>query len=101
MRPGGKHLVPDLGSASRDLLTQQMQDWTMLRDGVDGLGAVQNRTVVLDGFAVRLQFNPARLASSNAKVDSKSIRERKCFLCPNHLPAEQRGLAFNDHYVVL
>jgi hypothetical protein len=62
---------------------------------------VQNRSVALDGFSVRLQFNPARLASSAAKVDAKSIRERKCFLCADRLPAEQRGVAFNEHYVVL
>jgi hypothetical protein len=93
--------VPDLGIASRELFDQQLRDWTMLRDGVGGLGAVQTRSVALDGFTVRLQFNPARMASSNAKVDDKSIRERKCFLCPAQRPQQQRSLAFNDHYLVL
>ena len=91
----------DLGAASHALLEEQLRDWTMLRDGVSGLGVVQNRTIALDGFSVRLQFNPARLVSSAAKVDAKSIRERACFLCPQHLPAEQRGVAFNEHYLVL
>ena len=91
----------DLGEASRALFDEQLRDWRVLRDAVSGLDAVQRRTIALDGFSVRLEFNPARLASSAAKVDSNSIRERRCFLCPDHLPAEQRSLAFNEHYLVL
>ena len=39
----------------------------------------------------KVQFNPTRIASSSAKVDTQSIRARACFLCPHHLPAKQRG----------
>ena len=41
------------------------------------------------------------LVSSAAKTDNKSLKERKCFLCPANLPEEQRGLPFGDDYQVL
>jgi hypothetical protein len=34
-------------------------------------------------------------------VDEKSIRERKCFLCPAHLPAGQRGFLWGEKFLVL
>jgi hypothetical protein len=34
-------------------------------------------------------------------VDERSIRERKCFLCPANLPADQRGISYRDEYLIL
>lgn len=73
----------------------------MLRDGYAALDGIQLKTLRFEGFDFRLQFNPRRITSSAAKVDPKSIAERKCFLCPAHLPKEQRGLPFADRYMVL
>jgi hypothetical protein len=50
---------------------------------------------------VKTQFNPGRLISSSARVDSKSISERPCFLCPANLPPDQRGLLVHDEYLIL
>ena len=57
--------------------------------------------IEFDGFKIVLQYNPARLISSAAKVDAKSVRERKCFLCSPNLPRDQRGLDFGREYVIL
>lgn len=73
----------------------------MLRNGYASLDSVQTRKFELEGLTLRVQFNPGRLTSSSAKVDDKSIRERKCFLCLQYLPPDQRGIAFGDDYVVL
>src|SRR5262249_53172402 len=49
-----------------------------------------------------VQFNPARIASTGAKVDAKAIRERKCFLCDANRPPEQRDVPFlGGRYKVL
>jgi ATP adenylyltransferase/5',5'''-P-1,P-4-tetraphosphate phosphorylase II len=48
-----------------------------------------------------VQFNPARIASSAAKVDPQSIRERKCFLCSDNRPPEQKGVPFKEQYTIL
>jgi hypothetical protein len=84
-----------------DLLERQKRDWKLLRDGCDALQSVRTRTIDLGDFEMRLQFNPARLANASAKVDAESIAGRKCFLCPAHLPPEQRHIPFGDDFLIL
>jgi len=52
-------------------------------------------------FSTWLQFNPKRIISTSANVDDKSIRERKCFLCLENLPDEQKGLLYRDEFLIL
>ena len=59
------------------------------------------REIHCKGFTVSLQFNPKRLASTGAKVDDKSVRERKCFLCTDNLPKEQEGILYKDSFLIL
>lgn len=40
----------------------------------------------------KVQFNPARIASTGAKVDAASLKKRACFLCEANRPAEQEGI---------
>lgn len=48
-----------------------------------------------------MQFNPRRIASSGAKVDEKSIRERRCFLCVENLPELQIGILYQENFIIL
>ena len=91
----------DLAQRALALLDEQKREWAMLRDGAAALDEIQTRTIPLNGFLFRLQFNPKRLASSAAKVDPKTIAQRKCFLCPANLPSEQRSVPFGDDYLIL
>src|SRR5205814_2261963 len=91
----------DFGSRAHQLLVEQREEWPMLRRDYASLPAVQARTIEFDDFRIVLQYNPARLISSAAKVDAKSVRERKCFLCTPNLPRDQRGLDFGREYVIL
>jgi len=92
---------PGIAELSRALLEQQKETWELLRNGYRSLNTVRTREFSFDDAVVRIQFNPGRLTSSSAKVDEKSIKERKCFLCVQHLPPDQRGLAYGDGYVIL
>jgi hypothetical protein len=85
----------------QQLFKDQLTSWEMARNHYDALRQVREKELNVNGYLYKVQFNPARLVSSAAKVDDASIRERKCFLCPNHLPAEQKGIAFNGHYRLL
>jgi ATP adenylyltransferase/5',5'''-P-1,P-4-tetraphosphate phosphorylase II len=82
------------------LLMQQEETWELLRTNYNGLKRVETRTFEIEGFTYRVQFNPGRMTSSSAKVDEKSIRERKCFLCADNLPDAQRGLQFGDYLIL-
>jgi ATP adenylyltransferase/5',5'''-P-1,P-4-tetraphosphate phosphorylase II len=91
----------DFGMRAHQLLVEQREEWPMLRRDYASLPGVQARALEFDGFKIVLQYNPARLISSAAKVDAKSVRERKCFLCKPNLPRDQRGLDFGREYVIL
>ncbi len=83
------------------LLEQQRDTWRFLTENYDALENVQTRSFSIDGFSYRVEFNPGRLASTTAAVDERSIRERKCFLCPENLPAGQRAVQYRDDYMIL
>jgi ATP adenylyltransferase/5',5'''-P-1,P-4-tetraphosphate phosphorylase II len=91
----------DLSKRAHALLQHQKESWDALREGYRLLDHVETRSLDFGDYAFRLQFNPRRITSSAAKVDAKSIAKRPCFLCPANLPKEQRGLRFNDKYLVL
>ena len=93
--------VESLADRCATLLAQQRSTWELLRKGYDTLPRVQTKSFAFDGFQVKAQFNPGRIVSSSARVDEKSIRERKCFLCPAHLPPGQRGLLYGKELLVL
>lgn len=85
-----------------ELLLQQTQDWELARTNYQGLQSVVSQSLhTSSGIELQVQFNPERMRSSAAKVDAKSISERKCFLCPAHLPPQQRGIEFGDDYLIL
>jgi len=91
----------DTASKVHALLAQQKRSWETLRNGYAGLASVETKVFEIDGFTCRVQFNPGRITSSAAQVDEKSIRERKCFLCSENLPDAQRGLKYDNDYIIL
>ncbi len=85
----------------KSLFEQQKCEWPFAQKNYAELKKIQRRTIEFDGFNIDIQFNPGRIISSSAKVDSKSIEARPCFLCIENLPAEQKGLAYKNKYLVL
>jgi hypothetical protein len=84
------------------LFEDQLQNWDLARANYLGLQkAVTKSLSFSDQAEIRVQFNPERIYSTSAKVDSKSISERPCFLCPAHLPPQQKAIPFGDDYLVL
>ena len=55
----------------------------------------------LEGAKLLAQWNPARIVSTGASIDKKSISERPCFLCDNNRPKEQHKLMTEKHYQIL
>ena len=47
-------------------------------------------------FNVKVQFNPARMASATAKTDEQSTKERPCFLCKKNQPKEQKRISITS-----
>lgn len=87
--------------AAKTLFETQINEWAMLSSGVNSLTTVKVKKFQFNGFKIKAQFNAGRMTSTSAKVDPKSISERKCFLCVENLPAEQKGILYNDKYIIL
>jgi len=79
----------------------QKQGWPLAKANYEGLKSVKDKEFQFDGFKVKVQFNPERIRSSAAKVDTLSISERKCFLCNGNRPLEQQEIAFGEQFLIL
>lgn len=84
------------------LAKEQIVNWKLAGDNYKGLQQVETKSLQLSGGAcVDIQYNPARIISSSAKVDTKSIAERACFLCAENRPKEQKGIEFEDFTILI
>lgn len=95
-------LVSTMSIPSRDELegffSSQLQVWN---DADARHKALENVKVRDLGNGIALQYNPARIVSTGAKVDAGSVAERKCFLCKENRPAVQTGLTAMGTFDVL
>ena len=73
----------------------QLSRWPLACDNFRALKNVQVREIEVGGLTVKLQFNPARIISSAAKLSKEEIAARKCFLCRENRPQEQMLLKFD------
>ena len=85
----------------RDFLLEQNLSWQLSAQNYKGLDKVEGRDFLINGFRIKVQFNPERIRSSSAKVDHVSIAARKCFLCSENRPAEQKSLDFSNGFLLL
>jgi len=90
-----------LNSKITELLHEQVSNWKLARDNYAGLKTVRTKSFSFGDFEVKVQFNPARIVSSGAKVDARTIAERKCFLCADNRPTEQRAVEFGDYEILV
>ena len=91
----------NLNNQVKSLFDEQVANWELARRNFAGLKTVQTKTFNFDDFDIKVQFNPARIVSSGAKVDAKTIAERKCFLCSEHLPTEQKGIEAGNYTILV
>jgi len=90
-----------LNQEASTLFHEQVSNWELARVNYEGLNTVKTKTFSFGNFDVKVQFNPARIVSSGAKMDAKTISERKCFLCTENLPAEQQGVDAGNYTILV
>lgn len=81
--------------------SDQLKVWDEAARRFEALDGILTRTIEVDGFEFTVQFNPARQASTGAKVDAASIAARSCFLCAANRPAEQHSKVLTDDIELL
>jgi hypothetical protein len=82
------------------LFESQVEEWPELRHGVEGLTRARSRDFVVNGFPVVARHIPHRIGSTTARVDPDAIRKRACFLCAENLPEPEKGLVFDQKFVI-
>ncbi len=78
-------VMPD--SPLQRFFDRQTETWPDARRRYRELTSAETRD--LDDGTVVLQWNPARMVSTGAKIDNRSISERPCFLCSANRPDMQ------------
>lgn len=82
-------------------ISAQLAEWPMASANFEALKGVEVKEIPLEGWTIKVQFNPARIVSSAAKVDKASLAARKCFLCEANRPDVQRGIDWNIYEVLI
>lgn len=85
----------------KELFASQLEQWPTARRNFDDLDSVRIAEVRFSGCRMPVTFNAGRIRSTAAKVDKKTIAERRCFLCADNRPAEQEGIDFAGRYTIL
>jgi SpoIID/LytB domain protein len=80
---------------------RQLQTWDDVRQRYRDLDGVEARELVVDTLVLQAQWNPARIRSTGAKIDAKSIAERPCFLCAKNRPEQQMHRVVENRYELL
>lgn len=79
-----------------DFYDAQMRDWPELRNSYDALLKTRRRILTVADMKIGLQFNPARIKSTAAPVDTSSLAKRPCFLCKSNRPKLQQSIPLID-----
>lgn len=93
--------MTNLNTEIKSLFHEQVSNWPLARVNYAGLKTVRTKAFSFCDFEVKVQFNPARMVSSGAKVDAKTIAERKCFFCAENRPAEQKAVDFGNYEILV
>lgn len=91
----------DFASVADYLFKSQLNNWELMKKNYDALKNVQTKSFWFDGFKMKVQFNSERIKSTSAEIDERSIKNRKCFLCTENLPEEQKGILLPNDFLTL
>src|SRR5690554_5139550 len=92
--------VDDLNAKAVSLVRQQQDTWDLAGKNYSALSTVQKRQFNVGAVRIEANYNPGRIRSSAASTDAKSISSRPCFLCEHNLPRPQKGIAYNDAFII-
>ena len=78
------------------LIDHQCDTWPQLAEASALFSEIVTKRVLVEESEVVIQHNPRRIRSTAASVDKASVENRRCFLCPQNLPPEEKGIAYGD-----
>ena len=88
-------------SSLRRYFDRQLRLWDDARNRYHQLANVRTRELSTETATVILQWNPARMVSTGAKIDNRSLSERPCFLCAQNRPVQQMKRVVDGRWELL
>ena len=80
---------------------RQLDTWADVRQRYRDLASVETKELPADTLTMQAQWNPARIRSTGAAIDARSIAERPCFLCAHNRPPQQMHRTLMGRYELL
>jgi hypothetical protein len=99
MLQGKQELIND--SPLMRFFNRQLEKWDDARQRYQDLRNVKTRELTVGTSTMKVQFNPARIVSTGAKIDKQTLAERPCFLCEQNRPKEQVKKTFDGQFDLL
>ena len=93
----GKADIMEDSSISR-FFNRQMEKWADARHRFRDLKHVETHQL---SDQLKVQWNPARIVSTGAKIDKKTLGDRLCFLCDKNRPKEQISKQIDERFLLL
>uniref|UniRef100_UPI003FEDF570 DUF4922 domain-containing protein n=1 Tax=Prevotella sp. TaxID=59823 RepID=UPI003FEDF570 len=93
----GKADIMEDSSISR-FFNRQMEKWADARHRFRDLKHVETHQL---SDQLKVQWNPARIVSTGAKIDKKTLGDRPCFLCDKNRPKEQISKQIDERFLLL
>lgn len=93
----GKADIMEDSSISR-FFNRQMEKWADARHRFRDLKHVETHQL---SDQLKVQWNPARIVSTGAKIDKKTLGDRPCFLCDKNRLKEQISKQIDERFLLL
>lgn len=93
----GKADIMEDSSISR-FFNRQMEKWADARHRFRDLKHVETHQL---SDQLKVQWNPARIVSTGAKIDKKTLGDRPCFLCDKNRSKEQISKQIDERFLLL
>ena len=93
----GKADIMEDSSISR-FFNRQMEKWAYARHRFRDLKHVETHQL---SDQLKVQWNPARIVSTGAKIDKKTLGDRPCFLCDKNRPKDQISKQIDERFLLL
>ena len=79
----------------------ELSRWTEVCQRYEALKGVNIRSMKIGDVCVGVQWNPARIQSTGAKLDAATRKKRPCFLCGENRPSQQSFIPLEGGYEFL
>ena len=90
-----------INSSLQIFFNQQLEKWDEVRKRYNELSKTETRELTEGNFTIKIQWNPARMVSTGAKLDAKTLAKRPCFLCQKNRPQQQIKISIGNYEVLV